>query len=116
MSHTHSFDIVALAKRIMQRRDEFNRLHPGRRVAISSALSRILQNDPEYAPYRARKAGKKQRPAADLRVSTLVRIATDLETTVGDLLGEPWLLSPADRRRLEGAIRSVLDMIETSRR
>jgi len=94
------FDIVALAKRINQRREEFNRLHPERPVRLTSAMSRILTNDPDYLPYRERDAAKKQRPVLNPTIATLVQIAASLDTTVGDLLGEPFPIAPADRRKM----------------
>src|ERR1041384_2615505 len=100
-----TFDIVALAKRINQRREEWNRLHPGRRVRVSSAMSRILANDPDYLPYRESDAAKKQRPVGNPTVRTLVQIAATLGTTVGDLLGEPMPpLSPNERAVLARAV------------
>jgi hypothetical protein len=100
-----SFDVVTLAKRINQRREEWNRLHPDRPVRVSSAMSRILENDPDYLPYRERRAGKRQRPVLNPTVSTLVQIASALGTTVGDLLGEPMPLSPAEEKMLRDFIR-----------
>src|SRR5205085_3023889 len=92
------FDIVALAKRVNQRREEWNRLHPDRRVRITAAMSRVLENDPHYLPYRRRGAAKKQRPVSNPTVRTLVEIAAALGTTVGDLLTEPPpRLSPTER-------------------
>src|ERR1044072_2902750 len=96
------FDIVTLAKRINRRREENNRLHPDPPVAISSAMSRILENDEDYIPYRQRAANRKRRRAAmNPAVSTLVDIAVALDTPVGDLLGEPaYRITPADRKKL----------------
>jgi hypothetical protein len=106
------FDIVALAKRINQRREESNRLHPDAPIRLTPAMSRILENDPDYLPYRERSAAKKQRPVSDPRVSTLVRIATALGTTVGDLLGEPWPLSPAEHDVLTKTIRVIAGLLQ----
>jgi hypothetical protein len=95
------FDIKALAKAINRRRLEHNRLHPGRPLRITPALSRILENDDEYVPYRRRDSGKRRRAAKNPSIRTLVNIARMLDTTVGDLLGEPKSpISPADRRRI----------------
>jgi len=101
------FDIVALAKRINQRREEYNRLHRQNPVAITPAMSRILENDEEYIPYRSRTKGRKRRPPAmNPTISTLVEIAAALETTVGDLLREPaYRVTVADRRRIRDFVR-----------
>ena len=70
-------------------------------------MSRILENDPDYLPYRERSAAKKQRPVRNPSVRTLAQIAAALGTTVGDLLGEPWPLGPAERAMLASAIRII---------
>lgn len=102
------FDIVALAKRINLRREEFNAAHR-QRLRITSAMSRILENDPEYVPYRRRAGTKKRRPAQNPSIRTLVEIASRLETTVGDLLGELTIppLTPVEREKLRAALRSL---------
>ena len=106
------FDIVALAKRINQRREEYNRLHPERPVRVSSALSRILENDPDYVPYRQRAASKRQQPVKNPSVRTLVQIAAELRTTVGDLLGEPRpMLTPREVKVLRDALDTLGKMI-----
>jgi len=97
----NGFDIRTLAKTINRRREEYNRRHPDHPVAITPAMSRILANDEEYVPYRSRAAGPLRRPAVNPAISTLIEIAASLETTVGDLLGEPaYRITPADRKRL----------------
>ena len=105
------FDVVAVAKRINQRRQEHDRMNPGQPVRIIPILSRILENDPDYLPARRRKPGKRQRPIVNPSIRSLLLIADALGTTVGDLLGEPWPLSPADRKALVavvGVIRQLL--------
>jgi hypothetical protein len=95
------FDIKALAKAINRRRLEHDRLHPARPIRITPALSRILENDDEYIPYRRRSTSKHRRAAKNPSIRTLVDIARALNTTVGDLLDEPTFpISPADRRRM----------------
>jgi hypothetical protein len=108
------FDIVTLAKRINRRREEYNRLHPDNPVAISSAMSRILENDDDYIPYRQRAAVRKRRRAAmNPAISTLVEIAAALDTTVGDLLGEPaYRITPADRKRLREIVAYLRTLFE----
>jgi hypothetical protein len=111
------FDVVALAKRINQRREEWNQLHPEQPVRITGVMSRILENDPDYLPYRRRDPAKKQRPVLNPSVRTLMAIADVLGTTVGDLLGEPWPVSPHERRMLAataGAIRRLLSQADQS--
>jgi len=108
MTASARFDIVALARRINLRRDEFNRLFPHRPVRITPALSRILENDPDYIPSRRRNPVKKRRPALNPSIRSLVNIAAALGTTVGDLLSEPILISPAD----EHMLRELLKVFE----
>src|SRR4051794_31982782 len=96
----NAFNIRRLAKTINQRRKEQNIAHPEQPVRITPAMSRILENDEEYVPYRERTSRAKQRPPAiDPSISTLVEIASALDTTVGDLLGEAaYRVTVADRR------------------
>ena len=111
-----SFDIVALAKRVNQRREEWNRLHPGRAVQITPAMSRILENDPEYIPARRRNPTKRRRAARNPSIGTLVQIAAALGTTVGDLLGETgWQLSDRDAFMLRSML-AVLEKIQRGRK
>jgi transcriptional regulator with XRE-family HTH domain len=111
------FDIVVLARRINQRRKEHNRLHPDRPARITSAMSRILENDPGYIPHRERRDGKQQRPSRNPGIATLVRIAAALGTTVGDLLGEPCApLSPTERAVLARAIYVIRGLIDPDRK
>lgn len=106
-----SFDVRALAKAINRRRQEYNRLHPERPVAVTPAMSRILENDDEYVPYRERTA-RQRRPVTDPRISTIVEIARRLGTTVGDLLGEaPLRLSPAERHRIKECLETISRII-----
>lgn len=100
------YDIKALARTINRRREEYNRLHPDQPLSITSALSRILENDDEYVPYRTR-AGNKRRPAAtNPGIATLVEIAAQLDTTVGDLLGErAYRVTTSERRKLREFVR-----------
>lgn len=101
------FDVIALAKRINQRREEFNRLYPNTPVRITSAMSRILENDPDYVPYRRRAGTRRRQPSRNPTVRTLVEIADALGTTVGDLLGEKFILAPADRAIVAGGLRVI---------
>ena len=101
-----SFDIRALARTIHQRREEYNRRHPDRPLPITPALSRILENDDEYVPYRSRADNKRRPPATNPGIATLVQIAAALDTTVGDLLGErAYRISNEDRRRIRDFIQ-----------
>ena len=43
-------------------------------------------------------------------IRTLIDIANRLGTTVGDLLGEPWPVSPDERRKLI-AVTQVIDRL-----
>jgi len=117
MRHS-AFDIVALAKAINRRRLEYNRRHPHQPVAITSAMSRILENDEEYVPYRSRAKRKRRREAAvNPAISTVVEIAAALDTTVGDLLGEPaHRVTIADRRRLREFVRYLITLFDLDSR
>src|SRR5205807_9966430 len=110
-----------LARRIHERRDQWERRHQGRRIPITDCLSRILEHDPTYTPLRRRALNKVRAPLTDPRISTLRLIASDLETTVGDLLGETPapakrpvdVVSPAQRRTLNetaAILRLLLDL------
>ena len=75
-------------------------------------MSRILENDEDYTPYRARARGKLQRPVTNPTLKTLVSIARELDTTVGDLLGEPaYQISPADRTRVLQFVRYLAALL-----
>ena len=82
-----SFDILAFAKNVHRRLQFYERLH-GKRPCITSALSRVLELDPEYIPYRPRAASKQRKPAANPSIRTVVAIAETLECSVAELLGE----------------------------
>jgi len=112
------FDIRALARTINRRREEFNQRHPERPVAITPVMSRILENDDDYIPYRSRTSGSKRRPPAiNPAISTVIEIAASLETTVGDLLGEPaYRVTIADRRRLREFVRYLIALFELDSR
>ena len=117
MSRGGTLDIKALAKAINRRRQEHNRLHPDRPIRITPAMSRILENDDEYLPYRERTRGKRQRAVVNPSLKTMVNIARALGTTVGDLLGEPMIqLSPADRQRVMDFILFLASLLEDSTR
>lgn len=106
------YDIEALAQAINRRRQEYNRLHPDRPVRITPAMSRILENDGDYVPYRRRTVRKRRRAAANPTIRTLVNIARALDTTVGDLLGEPaYQVSPTDRQRILELVRYLTSFL-----
>jgi hypothetical protein len=109
-----SFDARAMAKRINRRRQEYNRAHPDHPVRITPAMSRILELDEEYVPYRGRRSARRPRASAvNPTIATLVTIARALGTTVGDLLGEPaYQLSLTDRRRLRELLRYLEDRFD----
>ena len=110
------FDVVALAKRIGQRIEQLDEANPGQRVRITPAMSRILENDPDYLPYRKRAPSKRQRPVTNPSACTLVEIASALGTTVGDLLGEPWPMSPAERGMLARTVYIIRQLIDPERK
>ena len=103
--------LIALAKAINRRRDEIAELPSGRAYKISTAASRILENDPDYSPYRERSANKQRQPATNPGLLTVKKIATDLDTTVGHLLGEPGFeLTVDDRRRLRDVVQFMVSV------
>jgi len=111
------YDVRTLAKTINRRRQEYNRLHPDRPVPITSAMSRILENDETYVPYRPRAAAKRYQPSTNPSLATLVEIADALGTTVGDLLGEPaYRITTADRRRRRELVRYLIDLFDLDAR
>jgi len=75
-------------------------------------MSRILENDEDYTPYRERTRGKRQPPVTNPTLKTIVKIAHALDTTVGDLLGEPgYHISPADRTRVLQFVRYLAALL-----
>jgi hypothetical protein len=108
-----SFDIRTLARTINRRREQYNREHPDRPLPITSALSRILENDDQYVPYRARAGNKRRQPAVNPGIATLVEIAAALDTTVGDLLGErAFRVTTAERRKLREVVRWLTTLFD----
>lgn len=113
---SEAFDVQVLAKRINRRLQELRDVYPGRRIPITPGMSRILENHPDYIPYRARASTKKRRPATNPSVATVARIAELLETTVGDLLGEPWPLSPREKILFRRTIQAIERLLANSAR
>jgi hypothetical protein len=109
------FDIRALAKAINRRREELERME--RRVAITPAMSRILEADPDYVPYRRRKAARVRKyQSVNPAISTVVEIAASLDTTVGALLGErAYRITIEDRRRVLEFVRFLAKLFELDR-
>ncbi|MEK6371237.1 MAG: hypothetical protein AABO58_00940 [Acidobacteriota bacterium] len=106
------FDISALARAINARRIACAR-ERGETVPITSAMSRILENDREYVPYRSRIARKRGGPARNPRIATLVEIAAALDTTVGALLGEtPYRMGVWERRELRRIVLTLTRLFE----
>jgi phage repressor protein C with HTH and peptisase S24 domain len=100
-------EVIALAKAIHRRILDWEEAS-GQEFKIDDTLSRVLENDPDYTPYRKRKLGKKRGPSVAPGVFTIKRIADQLDTTVGDLLGErEFDVTIGDRRR----IRELLDFL-----
>ena len=102
----------ALAQRVNARRQEYIREH-GTRLVISSPMSRILEHDPDYLPYRRRKQGRRHKQVTNIGVFSLQRMAAELGTTVGNLLGEqPHLLSVAQRRDLRRCVIFLIRLFD----
>ena len=94
------FDIERFARAVNARRIAYE-CERGRRAGITPAMSRILENDAAYIPYRRRKEDRRRHMASNPTIATVVDIAARLETTVGALLGEKaYCIGIADRREL----------------
>ncbi len=112
-------NIRDLAARVYLRLLQYRRRHPDARSPIGSDMSRILENEPRYQPYRTRSDSKRRKPSVSPSVFTVQRIAESLGTTVGDLLDEPAHRSPAEHRTPEqrrtmrdaiGILRGLFDL------
>ncbi|HXA17148.1 MAG TPA: hypothetical protein VN380_09165 [Thermoanaerobaculia bacterium] len=76
--------------------------------ALQLHLSRPLENDPGYEPYRKRDPDKQRGPVVAPGIFTIKQIAEQLDTTVGDLLGErEFDVTIGDHRR----IRELLEFL-----
>ena len=110
-------EIVALAKAIHRRMRDWEEAH-GLQFKKDNVVSRLLENDPDYEPYRPRDPAKQRGPSTAPGVFTIKRLAERLDTTVGDLLGErEFDVTVGDRRRIRELIeflrqRLALDTIE----
>lgn len=110
-------EMIALARAIHRRMREWEAVNAAA-FKKDNAISRILENDPDYEPYRKRAEKKKRGPAREPSVFTVKRIAESLDTTVSDLLGEVTLdITISDRRRIRDWIeflrqRLALDSLD----
>jgi hypothetical protein len=76
-------------------------------------MSRILEHEEDYVPYRPRKVGRRRFPALNPAISTMIEIAASLDTTVGALLGErAYRITRADRERVRAIIRYLSALFE----
>lgn len=116
-------DIGALARRVHERWLAYRRRHAGMSIPVNHTLSRLFQHVPEYIPHRERSSERQDRAAKVPGVFKLQQVADVLETTVGDLLGEPGydapreLLSTSQRRTLRQAtliLRELFDLDDES--
>ena len=99
-------EIIALAKAIHRRMRDWEEAH-GQPFKKENNLSRLLENDPTYEPYRKRDPDKQRGPAVAPGVFTIKRLAEQLDTTVGDLLGErEFDVTVGDRRRIRGLLET----------
>jgi hypothetical protein len=111
-------DMRTLAQRVHRRWLEFRRRNPGMSVPIGDTLSRILEHAPGYQSPRKRAPFRQRQPLRNPGIFTVQEIAATLETTVGDLLGEPGyvsvrdFLSPAERRKLRDALALLSDLFD----
>lgn len=112
-------EMIALARAIRRRMREWESTNAAA-FKIDNTVSRILENDPDYEPYRKRAEQKQRGPAVEPSVFTIKRIAERLDTTVSDLLGEATLdITISDRRRIRDWIeflrqRLMLDSVDES--
>jgi hypothetical protein len=116
-------DITALAKRVHERWLAYRRRHPDGSLPVKDTLSRLFERVPDYIPQRKRAPVRQDRAAKIPGVFKLQQVADALETTVGDLLGEPGyespreLLSTSQRRTLRQAVtilRELFDLDDAS--
>lgn len=116
-------DVSALAKRVHERWLAYRRRNEGASIPVSDTLSRLFDHVPEYVPHRERSPERQDRSAKSPGVFKLQQVAEALETTVGDLLGEPGyeapreLLTVAQRRTLREAtniLREFFDLDDES--
>lgn len=113
MSDSASFDIRALAKAINRRRNDLLSRRPWRKVPVTPAMSRILENDEDYIPFRRRKAVRVRRGQLNPAIGTVVEIAAALDTTVGDLLSEhAYRITNADREHVRAIILYLAKLFE----
>jgi hypothetical protein len=111
-------DIATLAKRVHDQWLAWRRRHAGMSIPVDDTLSRLFENVPEYRPLRERSPDRKERAAKIPGVFKLQQIADMLDTTVGDLLGEPGYESPRDlvttaqRRTLREAMHILRDLFD----
>jgi hypothetical protein len=117
MNRSLDKQMQALARRVHLRILQYRRRHPRGPGVIDDTMSRILEHEPEYVPYRARR-GAGRAPLANPGIFTVQRIAETLETTVGDLLNEKGYQAPRDlltdqqRRTLRDAVRILVDLFD----
>lgn len=110
-------EIIALAKAVHRRMRDWEEAH-GMPFKKNYVMSRLLENDPDYEPYRPRDPEKQRGPSSAPGLFTIKRLAERLETTVGDLLGErEFDVTVGDRRRIRELLkflqqRLALDSIE----
>lgn len=109
------FDIRALARAIRLRREA--RLHGGWFTPVTPAMSRILERDPEYVPYRRRKEYRSRDYAAcNPSIGTVMEIADLLDTTVGALLGErAYRIGITERRTIRWVLLYLADVLISMR-
>jgi hypothetical protein len=112
-------DIGGLARRVLERLNAFPRLHQGQTVPINDTLSQILEHEKAYQPLRPRKENKQRAPLQNPGIFTVQEAVADvLQTTVGDLLGDPGytaardLLSTDDRRKLRQVFLLLRDLFD----
>lgn len=106
------FNVVALARAIRLRREV--RLQNGWSAPITPAMSRILERDPEYVPYRQRKEHRSRNYAAcNPAIGTVMEIADLLDTTVGALLGErAYRIGTMERRTIRSVLLYLVEVLD----
>ncbi|HEY4639923.1 MAG TPA: hypothetical protein VII75_01145 [Thermoanaerobaculia bacterium] len=91
--------MTALAKRLHRCIAEYNDTHDDR-LPITPAMSRILEHDPSYVPYRPRRVNRVRRGLERVALQSIVEIADHVGVSVAYLIGEEEALSTIDRQKL----------------
>jgi hypothetical protein len=101
--------MLDIARRLHRRLRELHADRPGTKVKKYSAISRILEHDQTYEPYRERRAQRRKPLMQHPSIFTMIEVADELQTTVGALIGEGSELTASDLKR----IGDIVDYLES---